>query len=133
MRNTVYYKWFKDSLRPDQVKDYDQMSLNQQKDWYISYLEDHFGERTEREKETSIGTFNITTGMGKMMGEKLPFLTISQQNDFDSIGYSGKLLNGTVMSRQEFLNSLNIGTFKVEQTKFDDGSFEEKFLIIKVK
>lgn len=43
MRNTVYYKWFKDSLRPDQLKDYDQYSINMQKDWYISWLESKYG------------------------------------------------------------------------------------------
>ena len=41
-RNTVYYRWFIKSLRPDQVEDYNQMSINQQKDWYISYLESHY-------------------------------------------------------------------------------------------
>ena len=46
MRNTVYYQWFIESLREDQLKDYNQRSINQQKDWYISYLEDHFGSKT---------------------------------------------------------------------------------------
>jgi hypothetical protein len=38
-RNTIYFKWFMESLRPDQKADYNEMSINQQKDWYISYLE----------------------------------------------------------------------------------------------
>ena len=42
MRNTIYFKWFMESLREDQKKDYHEMSINQQKDWYISYLEDHY-------------------------------------------------------------------------------------------
>ncbi|WP_456867615.1 hypothetical protein [Galbibacter sp. BG1] len=42
MRNTVYYKWFLKSLRDDQKKDYQEMSINQQKDWYITYLESHY-------------------------------------------------------------------------------------------
>lgn len=42
MKNTVYFKWFMDSLSESQRKEYRQMSINQQKDWYISYLESHF-------------------------------------------------------------------------------------------
>jgi hypothetical protein len=42
MRNTVYYRWFIESLTEDQRKDYREMSINQQKDWYISYLEAHY-------------------------------------------------------------------------------------------
>lgn len=42
MRDTIYFKRFQDSLREDQKKDYQDMSINQQKDWYINYLEDHY-------------------------------------------------------------------------------------------
>lgn len=42
MRNTVYYTWFIKSLTKEQKEDYQQRSINQQKDWYISYLEAHF-------------------------------------------------------------------------------------------
>ena len=42
-RDTIYFKWFMESLRPDQKADYRQMSINQQKDWYISYLESCYG------------------------------------------------------------------------------------------
>lgn len=45
MRNTIYFKWFMESLRDDQKKDYRDMSINQQKDWYISYLESKFGKK----------------------------------------------------------------------------------------
>jgi len=48
MRNTIYYKWFIDSLREDQKNDYNQMSINQQKDWYISYLEAHYGNKINK-------------------------------------------------------------------------------------
>ena len=41
-RNTIYFKYFMDSLRDDQKKDYRAMSINQQKDWYINYLESHY-------------------------------------------------------------------------------------------
>jgi tyrosine-protein phosphatase YwqE len=36
------YVEFWNSLREDQKKDFWDMSINQQKDWYISYLENHF-------------------------------------------------------------------------------------------
>ena len=72
-----------------------------------------------------INTFHITTGMGKYFG-KLPFLTESELEEFNSIGYSGK----TTISRENYLNSLNKGEFQVTQTKFDDGSFEERFTIV---
>ena len=46
MRNTIYFNmksliiYFNmKSLRDDPKKDYRDMSINQQKDWYISYLE----------------------------------------------------------------------------------------------
>lgn len=42
MRDNIYFKWFMNSLREDQKKDYREMSINQQKDWYINYLEDHY-------------------------------------------------------------------------------------------
>lgn len=42
MKNTIYFKWFMESLREDQKIDYDQMSINQQKDWYIAYLESKY-------------------------------------------------------------------------------------------
>lgn len=51
MKNTIYYKWFIESLRDDQLKDYREMSINQQKDWYISYLESCFGS-----KKTDVAT-----------------------------------------------------------------------------
>ena len=42
MKNNIYFKWFMDSLSENQKKDYRQMSINQQKDWYINYLESHY-------------------------------------------------------------------------------------------
>lgn len=41
-RDSIYYKWFLDDLREDQLKDFNQRSINQQKDWYIRYLEKHY-------------------------------------------------------------------------------------------
>ena len=45
MRNTIYYKWFQESLNESQQKDFRDMSINQQKDWYISYLENHYSSK----------------------------------------------------------------------------------------
>ena len=40
--DNMYFRWFWKSLREDQKMDYHQMSINQQKDWYITYLESHY-------------------------------------------------------------------------------------------
>lgn len=42
MRNTIYFKYFINSLSEDDKIEYGKMSINQQKDWYISYLENHY-------------------------------------------------------------------------------------------
>jgi len=75
-----------------------------------------------------IQTFKISTGMGKTHDD-LPFLTEDQYNEFNVIGYTGKRSNKKPCGRQEYLNSLNIGEFKVNQTKYDDGNFIEQFTI----
>jgi len=80
-----------------------------------------------------ISTYNITTGMGSYnatMDGKLPFLTDNQLKEFNSIGYSGKTLDGKKMCRSEYLNSLGNGEYDVTQTKFDNGSFQEEFTIV---
>lgn len=80
-----------------------------------------------------IETHNITTCMGKVHSYfDLPFLNEKEFDEFNNIGYSGKNLNGDKISRSEYLNSLNKGTFKVQQTKSDNGDFTEKFTIIRV-
>ena len=40
--DNIYFKWFWESLRDDQKKDFRDMSINEQKNWYISYLESHY-------------------------------------------------------------------------------------------
>lgn len=40
--NSYAYREFWKSLREDQKIEFLDMSINQQKDWYISYLEKHF-------------------------------------------------------------------------------------------
>ena len=70
--------------------------------------------------------------MGKVSDiGSLPFLSVKEFEEFNTIGYSKKL-NKVPMERQEYLNSLNKGTFKVTQTKTDNGDFEEMFNIIRV-
>lgn len=50
MRNTIYYDWFIRSLNKSHKHEYDQCSINQQKDWYILYLENRLDSRKEGEK-----------------------------------------------------------------------------------
>ena len=49
MRNNIQFKFFTESLRDDQKKDYRDMSINQQKDWYISYLESCYSPKPKTE------------------------------------------------------------------------------------
>jgi hypothetical protein len=49
--DSFYYREFKKSLRPDQIKDYDSYSINNQKDWYIRFLESNYCAKT-KEKQT---------------------------------------------------------------------------------
>ena len=42
MKNTIQFKYFMKSLTDTQKTEYREMSINQQKDWYISYLEKHY-------------------------------------------------------------------------------------------
>ncbi len=78
-----------------------------------------------------ISTYHITTGMGKCF-IKLPFLTDEEMENFNSIGYSSKTLDGVRTTRTKYLNSLGKGDFDVDQTLYDNGSFEEAFTIIRV-
>lgn len=39
---SFYFREFMKSLRLDQKETYGNMSINQQKDWYISFLESHY-------------------------------------------------------------------------------------------
>ena len=76
-----------------------------------------------------IDKYDIRTGMGTIQDSSgLTFLTEDEIRNLNTIGYSGKL-NGLRTSRQTYLNSLDKGTFLVDQTKFDDGTFVEEFTI----
>jgi|LakMenEpi03Aug12_release.lakeMendotaPanAssembly.Ray.scaffolds.fasta_scaffold3088570_2 hypothetical protein len=45
MRITVYFKNFMESLSEKQKNEYREMSISQQKDWYIAFLETFFDSR----------------------------------------------------------------------------------------
>jgi len=82
-----------------------------------------------------IDTFNIKTCMGSVstfIGHPLAFLTAEEKDEFDVIGYSGKNSNNEKISWSEYLNTLNKGFFKIEQTKYDSGDFCEEYLVIRV-
>ena len=77
--------------------------------------------------------YRIETGMGKVSRPNpLDFLSKTEKEEFDNIGYAGKTFSGKRISRVDYLNSLNKGEFKVIKTKWDDGTYIEEFLIIRV-
>lgn len=49
MRDTIYFRWFLESLSQEDKKQYRDMSINQQKDWYINYLEKHYQAKNNEE------------------------------------------------------------------------------------
>lgn len=83
-----------------------------------------------------IDQFSIETGMGQVFNfdrSKLKeFLTESEIENFNSIGYSGKDLSGKKNTYEKYLNSLNKGTFVVLQTKHDGGDFSATYLITRI-
>jgi len=82
--------------------------------------------------EEIIEKYNINTSMGKVFEHSsLPFLSDSEFEEFNTIGYTGKNNSGKKMNYGEFLNTLNKGEFTVIQTKSDNGDFSERFSIIK--
>ena len=82
--------------------------------------------------EETIKEYHINTGMGKVFNRSyLPFLTDSEFEEFNNVGYTGRNNSGEKVNYEIFLNSLNKGVFTVKQTKFDSGDFSESFLIIK--
>lgn len=78
-----------------------------------------------------IEQFMITTSMGRV-DQTLDFLSNEQLRELNHIGYSGEDFSSTKTDRETFLNSLGIGSFKVDQIEFDNGSFQERFLIARV-
>ena len=79
----------------------------------------------------ALETYTFQTSMGKVstfFGHPLKFLSEQEKENFDEIGYTGKL-NGAKTSRTEYLNSLGKGEFSILQTKWDNGDFTEKFVL----
>ena len=74
-------------------------------------------------------TYNIITVMGNL-SEVLPFLSHIENKEFNSIGESNTLLNGTEITWEQYLNSLGKGKFKITQTEFNSGVLE-KFTIVR--
>jgi hypothetical protein len=79
----------------------------------------------------NIQNIPIETCMGKMR-DKLPFLTQKQQDEFNTIGYTGKNSAGEKITRVHYLNSLKKGTFDMTLTKSDNGDFCEEFMLTRV-
>lgn len=77
--------------------------------------------------------FRISTGMGKVycMGGKHPlyFLSREEQEELDTIGYTGKNSKGERTNRESYLNSLDKGAFAVTRVRSDNGDFSEEFII----
>jgi len=76
-----------------------------------------------------ITSYKITTGMGKLRGDSYLPLTESEIEEFNVIGYTGKNSAGVKTTYVEYLNSLNKGIFSIVQTKHDDGTYIEEFII----
>jgi hypothetical protein len=83
-------------------------------------------------KEETLKKYYINTSMGKVFDHSsLPFLSDSEFEEFNIIGYTGKDNSGKRMNYESFLNTLNKGIFFVKLTKHDNGDFSESFLIIR--
>lgn len=80
----------------------------------------------------NIKIYDIQTASGRLYFCTLPFLSNEELKEFNTIGYTGKNSKGERTNFQNYLNSLGKGQFEVKQTKFDDGSFSEKFTVVRV-
>lgn len=80
--------------------------------------------------------YAIKTSSGTLskFGQQLDFLNPEQLKEFNTIGYTGKNSQGVKMSRVEYLNSLNpsVEQFNMTQTKYDNGDFNEAFILTRV-
>ena len=80
-----------------------------------------------------IKTYKVETGMGHISSSypEIDFLTKEQLKDLNSVGGSGSTTTSTIRTtREEYLNSLNIGEFSVQKTRGDNGDFSEAYTII---
>jgi hypothetical protein len=81
MKNTIQFKWFIESLTDQQKKDYNEESINNQKDWYISYLENHYTSKNEVNiiidtiKRLRVDGNDICTRSGNLMLDNILSIT----------------------------------------------------------
>ena len=80
--------------------------------------------------------YHFETSSGMIIGYNRlrDFLTKEQITELDSIGYRGKTTDDKETTRTQYLNSLfpNKEYFHIIQTKFDNGNFQEKFILVRV-
>jgi hypothetical protein len=82
----------------------------------------------------AITQHRFTTHSGKVstfFGHPFHFLSEKEKEDFDEIGYTGRL-NGVKTTWVQYLDSLGIGSFDIEQLKFDNGDFSEEYMLVRV-
>lgn len=82
-----------------------------------------------------LATYLIKTYMGKVLTNDYSykvlasFLSEEEIIQLHSIGYSGHDVQGNRTTREDYLNTLGKGMFKVTQTTYDNASFMEDFII----
>ena len=85
MKDNTYFKWFQDSLSDEQKQEYRDMSINQQKDWYISYLETHYQSRIHTNAMHVVLMECIKKGFSKLALPRAQYVADEVQRLF---GYS---------------------------------------------
>lgn len=87
---------------------------------------------TDIKVDQKIETYKIDTSSG-ICDEplSLPFLNQDEFKKFNDIGYSGKL-NGVKISQNEYLNSLNKGSFNMQCIRSNYDDFSATFIITRV-
>lgn len=85
--------------------------------------------------QVRLTTYLIKTYMGKVLDNDYSmkvlqsFLSEEEIINLHSIGYSGRDVHGNKTTREDYLNTLGKGMFKVTQTTYDNGNFMEDFVI----
>ena len=62
MQDNIFVKSFMDSLSESQQKEYRDMSINMQKDWYISYLESNFSTLNKADVKSALENMYMLGG-----------------------------------------------------------------------
>lgn len=74
--------------------------------------------------------YYIETAMGTI-DKGLPFLSVEELAEFNTIGYTGKTTSLVETAFEEYLNTLGKGVFKVDRTMFDNGDFRERYSVFR--